>query len=742
MYLLSNNELAASIFNGLAEQMTGKRIERTVSGDVPGDLIVIGSDSDNCFVAEKVLDGSWVLPPYRSGSDDFFIRTFEEQGRRVLLLGGGRPRAFLYAVYAYFEAIGCSYFWDGDVIPERETLPLENFDTLEVPRFEYRGLRYFAHRSLHRFQAEHWTLDDWKKEIDWILKKRLNLFMLRIGQDDLFQKAFPDIVPYPQDNVPPRKEFDRSYDDRTHFWSLQERGKLRKSLLEYAFERDLLHPEDTGTMSHWYSRTPQEFLETVKPDFVPQASQVYGDPTGLVWDIRKDRELDNYFKLTQTHIDNFGSGAIFHTIGLAERSISSDKAVNHRWKLYAYRRIQERLRKSYPDAPLLIASWDFLNGSWTSDEMQELMDTFDPAKTLLFDYTSDTCKEDNNFTHWHCVGKFPWIFGIFQAFASGTDLRGNYSTIRKRLTIAREDPFCKGMVIWPENSHADTLMYEYFAANAWKAELPDIRDFLPVFCRKRYGAYADVMESVWSGFLPVIESGYWNYPQFYGEVFARFCLGAGWGGKIEFPASENQISISQDVIKRLMPGILTAADGLQMLAECRLDDTFVRRDVIDLARTAGGRIIQYLYNQAFLHYPDKAKMSRLIERMREALYLLADIVRSSPEFSLCDSLDRLKQYLPVNPVFEHTLKGNAENSYCRTYIAELFDGCYFREFELYARYALTGEKNQEEWNSVTEEFYKTPLEQYRPDCGKYLAMLPESIKKLSILARQLCNREQ
>ena len=162
----------------------------------------------------------------------------------------------------------------------------------------------------------------------------------------------------------------------------------------------------------------------------------------------------------------------------------------------------------------------------------------------------------------------------------------------------------------------------------------------------------------------------------------------------------------------------------------------------DLARTAGGRIIQYLYNQAFLHYPDKAKMSRLIEQMREALYLLADIVRSSPEFSLCDSLDRLKQYLPVNPVFEHTLKGNAENRYCRTYIAELFDGCYFREFELYARYALTGEKNQEEWNSVTEEFYRTPLEQYRPDCGKYLAMLPESIKKLSVLARQLCNREQ
>ena len=48
--------------------------------------------------------------------------------------------------------------------------------------------------------------------------------------------------------------------------------------------------------------------------------------------------------------------------------------------------------------------------------------------------------------------------------------------------------------------------------------------------------------------------------------------------------------------------------------------------------------------------------------IREALHPLGDIVKSSQEFSLCDSLDRLKEYAPVNPVFEHTLEGNAENS--------------------------------------------------------------------------------
>jgi hypothetical protein len=70
-------------------------------------------------------------------------------------------------------------------------MPFDRIDISESPRFDYRGLRYFAHRSLHRFHAEHWSFEDWKREIDWCMKKRLNLMMLRIGQDDLFQKAFP-----------------------------------------------------------------------------------------------------------------------------------------------------------------------------------------------------------------------------------------------------------------------------------------------------------------------------------------------------------------------------------------------------------------------------------------------------------------------------------------------------------------------------------------------------------------------
>ena len=39
----------------------------------------------------------------------------------------------------------------------------EGVSLAETPRFAYRGTRYFAHRSLHRFQAEMWGPGDWEQ---------------------------------------------------------------------------------------------------------------------------------------------------------------------------------------------------------------------------------------------------------------------------------------------------------------------------------------------------------------------------------------------------------------------------------------------------------------------------------------------------------------------------------------------------------------------------------------------------
>ena len=116
---------------------------------------------------------SFENPELRKNTDDFSIRG----ANGVITFAAGNTRGLFYAVYEYFERFcGCRWFYDGDRIPNLKTLPVDQIDFVKQFRYQYRGLRYFAHRSLYRFQAEHWNYDDWKKEIDFlssIEKKKL-----------------------------------------------------------------------------------------------------------------------------------------------------------------------------------------------------------------------------------------------------------------------------------------------------------------------------------------------------------------------------------------------------------------------------------------------------------------------------------------------------------------------------------------------------------------------------------------
>ena len=739
---------------------TGVQLESTLEDD-GGDLIVIGSDAVNAFTHAKIIEK--VIPQFSmaTGTDAYSIRSAcEPNGRKLLFLAGARPRAILYAVYRFFELrADCRYFWDGDIVPHTNDIDITGLDVTEAPRFSYRGLRYFAHRSLTRFQAEHWDLDDWKKEIDWILKKRLNLFMLRIGLDDLFQKAFPDIVHYPKDYVVPEAK-PRSYDDRTLFWSLEYRGELRKALLAYTRERDLMHPEDVGTMTHWYSRTPNEYLDAVKPDFIPQVTGGYSEKTGLVWDIRQDKNLDAYFKLTETHIREYGAPDMFHTIGLAERRCYDDREANQQMKLYTYRRIQSKLREKYPNAPLLIGSWDF-SMYWQPEEVRDLLKELDPANTFIFDYISDTDDEKRNFQNWDIIGRFPWFYGIFHAYESNSEQRGNYEAIAQRLPLATRDPMCKGLVFWPENSHADTLMLEYMAANAWEPSKENytITSFLEMFLGKRYiPAELPAMQSIWRKALPFIEAMHWNayspYQRPEGvafrninyEFFARPANAFMW---LE-PVHIQRAYYYQNHLKAV---VANAPALLREIAEIDFANAgeFVFRDALDIVRTIASRCMMAHFCDIILGLRewcdgrgDTAALEALFARQRTCEVLLRDILAASDDYSLYASLKALQRKHNTNPNFEYTLKGNAENNYCRSYITELFDGVYLPEYDICTAYWQDNFKNgvrKVEMAAVEkailqhrDEFYAKPLQELALDANAAKAELADNLRKLANVA--------
>lgn len=700
--------IAAAEFQSLYEKVTGIRLEIVEECPDHHDAVIIGSDIANEFSKQAFFTG--ILPSFRIryGTDDYSLQSIQSDNRTLLFLAGGRGRSTLYAVYDFFERrAGCGYFWDGDVIPHRETIDITGLDVVETPRFQYRGLRYFAHRGLHRYQAEMWGLKDWKKEIDWICKKRLNLFMLRIGMDDLFQKAFPEFVGYPN----PDEELSdnmNGFNNRGLFWPLEYRGQLRKQILEYAFARDLMHPEDTGTMTHWYSRTPRPFLDSVKPAFLNQSNSLYAEETGSVWDIRKEENLELYFKLTQTHIKEYGKPDLFHTIGLAERMFSENRDENMKLKSYTYRKIAQYLKMNYPTSRLLLASWD-LTYRWEGDEVKRLLEEIDPEHAMIFDYTSDFNPEENDweltntFENWDVIGKFPWIFGIFHAYEPQSDIRGDYAFINQKLSLAANDPMCKGMVFWPELSHSDTLMLEYFTENSWNPLTKSSEDLLAEMSIKRYGSHADAMLKVWLAFYPLIKlknkaMGRQDQPPIgpYHEYFYDIL------NTDDFYAG-HLFNVTEDV-KRYWDYMLgqykahkSEYEALFQLLESLPEPLFkndkVKRDLIDITRTVmvqlqfchlmhlGQLYAQWLERQDSGEYVlDKGR------RCLKMLELFGRLLGMHNDYSMNESLQSIRREHQMNDKFESVLKDNMSAPYCRQSAYEMTTGLYIPEMQVYLQH--------------------------------------------------------
>ena len=596
----------------------------------------------------------------------------------AVTITGSNLRSVYYGLYDLLERRGgCRWFWDGDVVPKKGALDLSNLDIHEEAHFEYRGIRYFAHRGLTRFQAEHWGPEDWKKEIDWILKRRLNVFMLRIGQDDLFQRTFPDVCAYP-DPSKPLPGTGHSHDDRTLFWSLQYRGELRRNLQKYAFDRGLMVPEDFGTMTHWYSRTPEDFLAKKKPEFIPLANKGanYQVPNAQVWNIRDDKWVDEYWKMTKTAVATYGADApaprLLHTIGLGERMCYKDRKRNFDMKILALDKFLAKAHTDYPDAKVLLAGWDFYS-TWKPEEVKALLPRLDPTRDIIWDYEADVSPNDvnsgNNFTKWGVVGKFPYTFSVFLAYEKGLDARANYPIIEKRQKVAQNDPFCKGFIFWPESSHTDPLLLRYFTANAWSDKAIPHGKVLDEFCASRYGKNAGAMKAAWKTVLPATWLRGW------GVTYADRILEKELGGGKALRAPQ-----------KWRKPVADAEKVFGMLAEIEWKDDFIKRDTIDIARMALDRIISLRRADLTADVaawrkggragsPLPADKGGLVARAKNVAALcdkMADLLALHTDYSLWESYQRLDAVENIqNPGFSKTLFENASCPYCRSHQYEL-----------------------------------------------------------------------
>ena len=676
---MNMNKLLCAVFAGAAlaavagefdlQNAEFAKYHKAITGrDAPEGLVTFAIDpkvSKSGRDAYTILSGTLSQPAHGANGQD------ARSPRGSVTITGSNMRSVWYGLYDLLERRGgCHWFWDGDVVPKRDSIDLSNLDVHEEAHYEYRAIRYFAHRGLTRFQAEHWGPEDWKKEIDWSLKRRLNVLMLRIGQDDLFQRTFPDVCDYP-DPAKPLPGAGRGYDDRTLFWSLQYRGELRRRLQKYAFDRGLMMPEDFGTMTHWYSRTPEDFLEKKKPSFLPLSNGQYSERNGQVWDIRDSKWADEYWKMTTAAVEAYGKDApeprLLHTIGLGERMCYKDRQKNFDLKIKALDMFLARAHRDYPDAKVLLAGWDFYS-TWKNEEVRALLPRLDPKRDIIWDYEADEPRSNRIFTNWGVMGKFPYTYSIFLAYEKALDARANYPLIEKRQKLVQNDPFCKGYIFWPESSHTDTLLLRFFTANAWADKPIPHGDVLDELCTSRYGANAEAMKAAWKAVLPA------SWLRDWGNNYSTAVLGIG---------GEGNTNVLGGLIGKWEKPVSEAEVAFEILQRVPWNDPFVQRDAIDIARMVLDRAIALRVwkfgcdltkwkKSAGSGITSSTDLVASANRIAALCEKMADILALHTDYSLWESYQRLDAVEKIrNPLFEKTLFENSSCGYCRSHQYEL-----------------------------------------------------------------------
>ena len=96
----------------------------------------------------------------------------------------------MYAVYHLLEHyLGCGFFEDGDQIPERSAVEIKEMNIVERPHFEWRI--YFSIQDTYS-GMRWWNWDQFRFWVDWLVKKRYNMWDSEHLLDNLHCGILPE----------------------------------------------------------------------------------------------------------------------------------------------------------------------------------------------------------------------------------------------------------------------------------------------------------------------------------------------------------------------------------------------------------------------------------------------------------------------------------------------------------------------------------------------------------------------
>ena len=146
------------------------KISSRPPGQQQAQVIFLGSPRTNPVIAET-LRGRWP----KVSDQGIVIRSLEP--KQAILIGGGSPRATLWAVYEFGYQQGIRYLLREDIYPDPKPLKITGLNYVNEPEFRTRSWRTINDFAIG---PESWSLAEHKQVLGQLAKQKFNQVMLAV----------------------------------------------------------------------------------------------------------------------------------------------------------------------------------------------------------------------------------------------------------------------------------------------------------------------------------------------------------------------------------------------------------------------------------------------------------------------------------------------------------------------------------------------------------------------------------
>ena len=670
-------EHAAGELGSTVAAMTGGQVRRVLqASDATGAdalfVLSVGVGADRL----RFLPGADDPGRLRDG----FVLRSGGQGR--LRIAALEPVGLLYGVYHYLETYcGVGFFWDGDYVPRLTSLPLDDIDDAELPRWPVRHFGLSSTFGLTKWHHQFRSAGERRRILNWMAKRKLN----RSGHG-----FYPTIATSGESAT---RVFGISDDEPDNFtfagWPgcLDFPAEVRTGIIQ----EQLDYGRRLGI--DWiyylaYGNVPHQFRE-MHPDYEYVGQLGYSatvlhpdDPQARRWSEAFYRDI----------IDTYGTDHIYQDCPFVESTGAGDPEESFELKVSAAQQMCELFKELDEEAVWESDSWDFgaLPQVWTPERIGRYFQSLPQDMMLIYD-TAGLANPFYKRTDY--FRGTPWAFGILHSFQGDDHLHGDLAHALRGIQDVSADAgadACVGVYHVPECSGHNVLYFDLTTRLAWQPDGVTLDEFVRDYTRRRFGeADSDSLLPAVEALVAAVYSGGGQMP-----IYQKLGCGYGpwWWPIVDEHAGDDDAR----------PGIAEAAARLREAFETALacresqsENPLYENDMVDWARTYLAHVFNWAVLDAYDAFcaGDGERLSRSADVCRECLRHIEAILSTRPDFSLQAQIDWGASVPGANPHLAWYMKQHCINDlYSANEVYEQLHWYYGPRMEVYlgeleARYA-------------------------------------------------------